>query len=450
MLKNENKKEISVLKPYISILVILLIGLVSTFYTVRYAGDSVKKSLIEHTELMATTLDVNIINSLSGDESDEIKTEYLELKSKLKGVTKINSDIKFVYITSMRNGEVYFIADSENSDSPDYSPPGQVYFEATDTFRNVFVNKKGAIEGPTSDRWGSWISSLSPILDPKSNEVLYVVGIDMNSRNYYTTLFVYGSIPALITLLLSSLILFLYRERRKEKDLLALRSEFVSIVAHDLRTPLVGIKWSLDYMIENESQNLSQNQKESLKLMHNSSVELLKTANQILESTEMERKNAKSLILKKVDIVSMLDEITAVFIIPAKEKDIALVRSGTLPKELNVVCDQVKIKRAISNIISNAIKYSSAGKTVTIGYRSTPNTHIISVTDQGIGIATSEHSNMFKEFYRTSKASHTSYGTGLGLYYVKKIMELHKGRVWFESSEDTGTTFFLEIPNNLG
>ncbi len=449
MLNKENKQREAIWKPYTLIAIILLIGLFSTFYTVRYAGDSVKKSLIEHTKLAATTLDLKSLKSLAGDENDENSTIYTELKTKLMNIAKINGDIKFVYITSMKNGEIYFVADSEKSDSPDYSPPGQVYFEATDTFRNVFVNNESAIEGPTSDRWGSWISALSPITDPKSNEVMYVVGIDMNSRNYYTTLIIYGSIPALLTLLLSSLVLFLYRERRKERDLLALRSEFVSIVAHDLRTPLVGIKWSLDYMIEHESQNLSQNQKESLKLMHNSSVELLKTANQILESTEMEKREAKSLILKKADLISMLDEITAVFVIPAKEKNIAIVRSGTLPKELNIVCDQVKIKRAISNILSNAIKYSAAGKTVTIGYKSTPNTHIVSVTDQGIGIATTEHSNMFKEFYRTSKATHTSYGTGLGLYYVKKIMELHKGRVWFESSEDTGTTFFLEIPNNL-
>lgn len=449
MLNKENKQKEAAWRPYTLIVFILLIGSISTLYTVKYAGDSVKKSLIEHTKLVASTLDRGNINSLSGNESDVDKIEYINLKSKLIDVAKINGDIKFVYITSMRNGEIYFVADSEKSDSPDYSPPGQVYFEATDTFRNVFVNNESAIEGPTSDRWGSWISALSPITDPKSNEVMYVVGIDMNSRNYYTTLIIYGSIPALITILLSSLVLFLYRERRKERDLLALRSEFVSIVAHDLRTPLVGIKWSLDYMIENESQNLSQNQKESLKLMHDSSVELLKTANQILESTEMEKREAKSLILKKADIISILDEITAIFVIPAKEKNIAIVRSGTLPKELNIVCDQVKIKRAISNILSNAIKYSAAGKTVTIGYKSTPNTHIISITDQGIGIATSEHSNMFKEFYRTSKAAHTSYGTGLGLYYVKKIMELHKGRVWFESSEDTGTTFFLEIPNNL-
>ncbi len=222
---------------------IVLLGTFATMYASMYADRTVKESLLERTQTIAATMDASEVGRLQGSEDDLYTPPYLDLKDKLIALAAIDPDIQFVYLMGKRDQEIFFFADSELADSPDFSPPGQIYEEATPLLQDMFETGESALEGPVTDRWGTWISALSPIVDLRNGEVIAVVGMDISARNYYYTRALYASVPILVTLLLVSGALFIYRIGRKESELISLKSELASIAAHDLRTPLVGINW---------------------------------------------------------------------------------------------------------------------------------------------------------------------------------------------------------------
>jgi signal transduction histidine kinase len=108
--------------------------------------------------------------------------------------------------------------------------------------------------------------------------------------------------------------------------------------------------------------------------------------------------------------------------------------------------DPEKMKMVFSNILDNAIKYSRANSRIMIGYRKDEAGHLFSVQDFGIGISAEDKNKIFSSFYRTEQAkTFSTLGTGLGLYYVKKVIDLHQGKIWFESEENKGTTFYIAL-----
>lgn len=179
--------------------------------------------------------------------------------------------------------------------------------------------------------------------------------------------------------------------------------------------------------------------------MRSTSSTLLDTANQILEASKLEKQNEKALQLEKSNVVEIIDEIKDLYLFSTKEKNIKIEYSPNFPKDIEIICDKSKIKRVFSNLVSNAIKYSPADKKIIFDYKQTSKTHIISIQDQGIGIPEKDFQKIFREYYRADNSYQMSYGTGLGLYYVKRVIELHKGKITFESKEGEGTTFFIEL-----
>ena len=270
------------------ILIIILIGIISSLYSIRYADKVMRDSLLEKTQIISTTLNSSDILTFTGTENDILNPQYLEVKSKLIELVKINSDIRFAYISGKKGNDIFFFVDSEQPNSPDYSPPGQPYPEATDVFKNIFNNKLSITEGPVNDRWGSWISALSPIVDTDNQQVVGVIGLDISSRDYYETLIVYGSIPVLISALFLILIIFTYREQKKNLYLLNLKSNLVSIAVHDLRTPIVGIRWLLDSLVDSKENTFTAEQIQSLELIRKTNTELLNTASKILEVNKID------------------------------------------------------------------------------------------------------------------------------------------------------------------
>lgn len=432
-------------KISISIITISLLGIILSVNLVIYADKEFRVSLLDKTKIISEIFNPNLIKSLTATGEDINSSQYIEVKSKLSSLSKINPETRFVYIAGYNGKYVFFFADSEPDGSDLSSPPGQIYSEASPTFIKTFTDKVSEIDGPTRDRWGTWISSLSPIFDPGTNNVIAVVGIDINAKNYYITLALYGSIPILISLILSIFVFLIYRENKKEYDSLSFRSELVSIAAHDLRGPIVGMRWLLDSLLEEKNSNISADQRNSLELMHKSSGELLKTTNEILDASKLDRQT-EELRLENNNLRQIIDDSITQFSISAKEKGIGIKIEDDFPSELSIVCDRPKIKRVFSNLISNAIKYSEKGKEINIFYGSNEKNHIITITDHGVGIPIDEQKSLFQEFYRTKKALKMSYGVGLGLYYVKKVIELHNGRIWFDSKEDVGTSFNIELP----
>ena len=166
--------------------VVMLAYLVACFFILNaiYASfyETEKKNIIEYAESTKLFINVNDINALSVDLSDIDKESYQFLKMNLVDLKQSKSDIEFAYMMKKIDNKLYFLVDSEDPESEDYSYPGQLYFEATPTDFEAFLTKQTVVTGEVSDRWGTWISVLVPIID--NNEVVAVLGIDYDALQF--------------------------------------------------------------------------------------------------------------------------------------------------------------------------------------------------------------------------------------------------------------------------
>lgn|GEM_PF-4507285 len=225
-----------------------------------------------------------------------------------------------------------------------------------------------------------------------------------------------------------------------------LKSEFVSIVAHQLRTPLAGIKWTLDMLINGDLGVLNPDQKTFLFKIHDGNERMIRFVNDLLSINRIEsgrlQYNFTSLNLQHVAESVLLD------IYPiANKKGIAINFRGkgvTLPQ---VAADPEKIRVAFQNLLENAVKYTERDGHITLELRNRGAEVLVMVSDNGFGIPKDEQSGIFKRFYRAPSAvKMQTEGSGLGLYLARAIVEAHGGRIWFESIPGEGTSFYFTIP----
>jgi signal transduction histidine kinase len=232
----------------------------------------------------------------------------------------------------------------------------------------------------------------------------------------------------------------------KLKNIDALKSEFVSIVAHQLRTPLAGIKWTLDMLISGDLGSLSAEQKTFLLKIHEGNERMIRFVNDLLSINRIEmgrlEYNFTSLNLQHVAESVLLD------IYPlANKKQIEINFRGKGLKIPQVAADPEKIRVAFQNILENAVKYTPVGGHITMELRNRGNEVLTTISDDGIGMPKEEQKGVFNRFYRAPSAvKMQTEGSGLGLYLVKAIVEAHGGKVWFDSDKGKGTTFYFSIP----
>lgn len=170
--------------PYLILLSAVSIGitLCAWWMTVR-ADLEIRDNLLGRVRVVAGALNMDYVKVLDGSEADLKKTEYLWLKERLGAVRAADPKCRFAYVMGRRtNGDIFFYVDSEPANSQDYSPPGQIYEEAPESFRKVFSSRLAAVEGPVTDRWGEWITALVPLSDPKTGETVAVLAMDIDAR----------------------------------------------------------------------------------------------------------------------------------------------------------------------------------------------------------------------------------------------------------------------------
>jgi PAS domain S-box-containing protein len=227
------------------------------------------------------------------------------------------------------------------------------------------------------------------------------------------------------------------------KELDTLKSEFVSTVSHDLRSPLTlmrGYATMLDMVGD------LNDQQESYVTKIISGVEnMAHLINDLLDLGRIEL--GVDLQLEKVSVLDVLEKVTNTLQMQATQKDIDL--SLELPKDLpdQIDADPALFHQAIYNLVENAVKYTSEGGQVFVRVRTSPQDLVFEIQDTGIGIAPEDMARLFEKFYRgKAREARTRAGTGLGLAIVRSIAERHGGRVWVESQEGKGSTFYLQIP----
>ena len=220
------------------------------------------------------------------------------------------------------------------------------------------------------------------------------------------------------------------------------------MVAHDLKSPLDNIKLAASFLKENLEELQTQqkeNQEETLTfvdLISDTTDQALVLIKDLLIIGELEGSYPTQ---QEVNLNSFIQTILNSFLLLAQKKNIAL-KFTSPPGPINVRVDPEKMQRAVENLLSNAIKFSqSGGQVMVILKQEEEKAHII-IQDSGIGIPTSLQATIFNKFTHAGRTgTQGEPTTGLGLYIVKKIIERHKGKIWVESEENVGTTFFVEL-----
>ncbi len=226
-----------------------------------------------------------------------------------------------------------------------------------------------------------------------------------------------------------------------------LKSTFVSVAAHELRSPLTAIEGFVEMLIDEEAGSLTDKQKEYLQIVHESSNRLLHVINNLLNVTRIEAGRVE-LVLEPTDLPGLVQSAIAAVGPQAAAKALRLsfVATPNLPP---VMCDGDHAPRIVGNLLSNAVKYTPSGGQIAVNVDWGPEDGFlqVAVKDSGVGIPAEDQNHLFDRFFRASNVGATGAGgTGLGLYIARSLVELHGGKIWFSSEPGKGSTFFVTFP----
>ena len=229
--------------------------------------------------------------------------------------------------------------------------------------------------------------------------------------------------------------------RFREAD--EMKSTFISVVSHELKTPVALIKGYASTLRRQDAHWDQQTLRDSLQVIEEESDRLAELIDNLLDASRVQAGNFR-LARVELDIDQLVTKVVSKFQPQAKGHRLI----ADVPSDLPLVnADEARITQVISNLISNAIKYSPEGTEVRATGSVTPKEVIITVHDQGPGIPPEEQAQLFMRFYRADNAAtRKTQGAGLGLYLSKAIVEAHGGRIWVESDGKHGSHFSFSLP----
>ena len=173
---------------------------------------------------------------------------------------------------------------------------------------------------------------------------------------------------------------------------------------------------------------------------------MISLVDDLLDVSHFEAGEKYKIILKKEYISKIIEEVVKAQLNLAREKDIVIDFSPDCLKNVVVKVDKVKIFQVFENIVNNSVKYTKPGGMIYIDCKIEDNGVTYIVKDNGVGIPAHQIGRLFERFFRGENVISTESGTGLGLYIAKYIIEKHNGRIWCESKENIGTTFYIYLP----
>lgn len=239
--------------------------------------------------------------------------------------------------------------------------------------------------------------------------------------------------------------ILLFRDITKEKGVDQAKTEFVSLASHQLKTPLSAIGWYAEAMMDEAVGPLNEKQREYLQNLFESNQRMVDLVNSLLNVSRLE---LGTFAVEPVPTdaralgASVLSELAPICL--AKQIEVKTTYDESLPL---INLDPKLARMIFQNLLSNAIKYTPANGQVTFALTQADEMLLIRVGDSGYGIPASDHDKIFSKLFRADNVrDKEADGTGLGLYIVKSIVEQVGGRIWFDSLESKGTTFYVTLP----
>lgn len=230
------------------------------------------------------------------------------------------------------------------------------------------------------------------------------------------------------------------------RELDRLKSEFISVAAHQLRTPLSAIKWAVKMVIDGDAGPINEEQKNILDQGYKSNERMILLINDLLDVSRIEAGKFEYEFIEG-SVEELVDTTINEFQQIAKHKSVNVKYhkpERSLPK---VKMDSLKLKMVIENLIDNAIKYTAPGGQVEVLFKYYRNIIEFVVMDNGVGIPKDQAAQLFSKFFRAKNViKMQTDGTGLGLFIAKKIIEKHGGIIWAESEEGKGTQMHFTLP----
>jgi len=236
------------------------------------------------------------------------------------------------------------------------------------------------------------------------------------------------------------------RDVTREKLISRSKSEFISIAAHQLRTPLSAIKWALHMLINGDLGKMEDNQIKLASDAFSTNEKMIRLVNDLLNVARIED-GRFGYDFKKNDFYDMVAQIISVSKPRAKERNINLFFKDNSKGALEFIFDQSKMSLALQNLIDNAIKYTLPGGSITVSLGKKDKYTEVVVSDTGVGVPAHQIGRLFTKFFRAENVMQLQTdGSGLGLFIVHNIVARHGGNIKIQSKEGKGTVFTVLIP----
>lgn len=237
-----------------------------------------------------------------------------------------------------------------------------------------------------------------------------------------------------------------FRDITFEQEVDQMKSEFISLASHQLRTPLSAIKTYTHMLAEDYMGKLNPAQKKSLATIISAADRMNELISTLLNVTRIES-GSIDVTPKLIRLDKLAEEVVRELEVMAGNKSIDLSTSTKGKASTKIKTDSLIVKEVMTNLVSNSIKYTPDGGKVSLCVCPRRNDIVVNITDSGWGIPKYSQDQVFSKFFRAQNiVKRETTGTGLGLYLVKGLLETLGGRIWFTSEEEHGTTFSFSLP----
>lgn len=278
----------------------------------------------------------------------------------------------------------------------------------------------------------------------EANELLIIIVPDVANQVWYSLRWILVGAVAFFLIILAAFYVTV-KTLLNQKKLSQIKSDFINNMTHEFKTPLATISLAVDALRSPKVQANPEKGTYFTNIIKEENIRMNKHVETILQAAFLEKQELK-LNLSKVSVHEMVKEVAGTFALQLQDKN------GNIDFLLNassdtISADDTHFRNMLSNLIDNAIKYSQDPVRIVISSHSTKNHFVLRVQDNGIGMNKESVKRIFEKFYRAHTGNlHNVKGFGLGMSYVKTVIDAHKGKIKVDSAIGKGTSFTIEVP----